>query len=50
MQVHLVALPEEIEEEEKAKWLAKHFSAKMIHFRQNKFGKYSLVLRTEVTG
>ena len=41
MQVTLVAWPEEIEEEEKAKWLAKPFSAKMIPFHQRKFGKDS---------
>ena len=44
MQVILVARPEEIEEEEKkAKWLVRPFSAKMIPFRQRKFGKKSLV-------
>ena len=42
-QVTLVAWPEEIEEEEKAKWLAKPFSAKMIPFHQRKFEKDSLV-------
>ena len=50
MQVTLVVWPEEIEEEEKAKLLAKPFSTKMIPFRQRKFGKDSLVLRTEVGG
>ena len=34
----------------KVKWLAKPFSTKMIPFRQRKFGKDSLVLRTEVGG
>ena len=43
MQVTLVAWLEEIEEEEKAKWLAKPFCAKMIPFRQRKFGKDPLV-------
>ena len=43
MQVTLVAWLEEIEEEEKAKWLARPFSAKMIHFRPRKFGRESLV-------
>ena len=50
MQVALVAWPKEIEEEEKVKWLAKPFSAKMIPFLQRKFEKDSLVLRAEVGG
>ena len=43
MQVILVAWPEEIEEEERAKWLARPFSAKMIPFRHRKFGKGTFV-------
>ena len=43
IQVTLVAWQEEIVGEEKAKWLARPFSAKMIPFRQRKFGKESLV-------
>ena len=43
IQIALVARPEEIVGEERKKWLARPFSAKMIPFRQRKFGKESLV-------